>query len=85
MDESPFAQVPIEVTVRVGRARPAVSELLAMRDGMVLALDRRIEDPVELFVGERLIARGVLEEVSGDEPGRLAVRVTEVVSGAGPR
>ena len=85
MDESPFAQVPIEVTVRVGRARPAVSELLAMRDGMVLALDRRIEDPVELYVGERLIGRGVLEEVPGDETGRLAVRLTEVVSGAAPR
>lgn len=85
MDDSPFAQVPIEVTVRVGRARPAVSDLLAMQDGTVLSLDRRIEDPVELFVGDRLIGRGVLEEVGGDEPGRLAVRLTEVVSGAAPR
>lgn len=84
MDDSPFAQVPIEVTVRVGRARPMVSELLAMRDGTVLTLDRGIEDPVELYVGERLIARGVLEEVAG-EPGRLAVRLSEVVSGAAPR
>ena len=85
MDESPFAQVPIEVTVRVGRARPAVSELLAMQDGTVLALDRRIEDPVELYVGERLIGRGVLEEVPGEEPGRLAVRLTEVMAGAAPK
>ena len=85
MDDSPFAQVPIEVTVRVGRARPAVSELLAMQDGTVLALDRRIEDPVELYVGERLIGRGVLEEVAGDDTGRLAVRLTEVVAGAAPR
>jgi flagellar motor switch protein FliN/FliY len=84
MDDSPFAQVPIEVTVRVGRARPAVSELLKMQDGAVMALDRRIEDPVELFVGDRLIGRGLLEEVE-DEPGRLAVRMTEVVSGAAPK
>ena len=84
MDESPFAQVPIEVTVRVGRARPAVAELLSMRDGMVLTLDRRLEDPVELFVGDRLIGRGTLEEVEG-EPGRLAVRMTEVVSAPAPK
>lgn len=84
MDDSPFAQVPIEVTVRVGRARPPVSELLTMRDGAVMTLDRRIEDPVELFVGDRLIGRGLLEEVEG-EPGRLAVRMTEVVSGAAPK
>lgn len=84
MDDSPFSQVPIEVTVRVGRARPLVSELLAMRDGTVLALDRGLDEPVELYVGERLIARGQLEEVAG-EPGRLAVRLSEVVSGAAPR
>ena len=84
MDESPFAQVPIEVTVRVGRARPAVSELLSMRDGMVLTLDRRLEDPVELYVGDRLIGRGLLEEIEG-EPGRLAVRMTEVVSAPAPK
>jgi flagellar motor switch protein FliN/FliY len=45
----------------------------------VLALDTRIEDPVELYVGERLIARGELQELDGAEAGQLAVRLTEVV------
>lgn len=84
MDDSPFAQVPIEVIVRVGRARPRVAELLDMQDGSVLPLDSQIDDPVELYVGERLIGRGLLEEIE-DQPGRLAVRMTEVVSGAAPR
>ena len=80
---TPFAQVPIEVTVTVGTARPTLVDLLEIRDGTVLTLDRRIEDPVELWVGDQLIGRGLLEEVPGDETGRLAVRMVEV-EGHGP-
>jgi flagellar motor switch protein FliN/FliY len=35
---------------------------------------------VELWVGDRLIARGELEEMDGDQAGRLAVRLTEVAN-----
>ena len=42
--------VPIEVTIVVGRARPSVRELLSLEENAVLPLDRKIDDPVELFV-----------------------------------
>lgn len=74
-----FQDIPIEVTISVGHARPSVRELLEMESGSVLTLDRRVDDPVELYVGERLIATGILEE-SQSEPGGLSVRLTEVVS-----
>lgn len=73
-----FVQVPIEIVISVGRARPSVRELLRLTRDSVLPLDRRIEDPVELFVGDRLIGRGVLEELEGDQAGKMAVRLTEV-------
>lgn len=73
-----FSQVPIEIVISVGRARPQVRELLRLQRDSVLPLDRRVEDPVELFVGDRLIARGVLEELEGDQAGQMAVRLTEV-------
>lgn len=73
-----FTQVPIEITVSVGHARPQVRDLLKLQRDSVLPLDRRIEDPVELFVGDRLIARGVLEELDGEHAGKMAVRLTEV-------
>lgn len=73
-----FTQVPIEIVISVGRARPQVRELLRLQRDSVLPLDRRVEDPVELFVGDRLIARGVLEEMEGDQAGQMAVRLTEV-------
>ncbi len=79
-DNNPFAQVPIEVTISVGKARPLVRDLLRLSRDAVLALDRRVDDPVELYVGDRLIARGELEELEGDQAGQLAVRLTEVAN-----
>lgn len=77
---NPLQSVPIEITVSVGRARPTVRELLSLDENAVLPLDRRVEDPVELYVGDRLIARGELQEQEDGDPGQLAVRLTEVVN-----
>lgn len=79
-DDNPLQSVPIEITVSVGRARPTVRDLLSLDENAVLPLDRRVEDPVELYVGDRLIARGELQEQEDGDPGQLAVRLTEVVS-----
>ena len=70
--------VPVDVVVSVGQARPVIGELLAMRRDMVLPLSSRVDDPVQIMVGDRIIARGELEEM-GEESGRLGVRLTEVV------
>jgi flagellar motor switch protein FliN/FliY len=82
MSEDPvpaaFSQVPITITVSVGQARPALRDLLRLSPDAVLALDKRVEDPVELYVGDRLIGRGLLTELDGDSAGQLAVRLTEV-------
>ncbi|MEM1360439.1 MAG: FliM/FliN family flagellar motor C-terminal domain-containing protein [Pseudomonadota bacterium] len=75
---SPFSQVHIELRVCVGRARPTVSELLALEQDSLLHLDATITEPVDIYAGDRLIARGELEELEGAETGRLAVRLTEV-------
>lgn len=69
--------VPIEVVISVGRARPLLDELVNLRRDSVLALDSRIEDPVEIMIGDRVIARGELQELDA-ETGRLGVRLTEV-------
>lgn len=77
---SPFLQVPIEITVTVGKARPRLRDLIQMGRDSVLTLDRKVDDPVELYVGEKLIAKGELTEMSGEQEGLLAVRLTEVVN-----
>ena len=73
-----FADLPVEITVSVGKAKPTISALLAMQADSIVPLDKSIEDPVDVFVGDRLIARGVLEEVVEDGNTHLAVRLTSV-------
>jgi flagellar motor switch protein FliN/FliY len=70
--------VPVELSISVGRAHPTVSELMGLTSGTVLPLDRDATDPVEVYAGDRLVARGELEEAEG-EPGALVVRLTEIV------
>ncbi|MEB8387679.1 FliM/FliN family flagellar motor C-terminal domain-containing protein [Rhodobacteraceae bacterium KMM 6894] len=77
---NPFSSVPIEITISVGKARPLIRDLLKLGKDAVLPLDKRVDDPVELYVGDRLIARGELEELEGDQKGQLAVRLTEVAN-----
>lgn len=72
-----FLGVPVEVLVSVGRARPFISDLVRLRRDSVLQLDSRVDDPVELYIGDRLIARGELQEMDGQD-GLLGVRLTEV-------
>ena len=73
-----FSSVPIEITISVGKARPLIKDLLTLGENAVLPLDTRVDDPVELFVGDKLVARGELEELDGESAGQLAVRLTEI-------
>lgn len=77
--EKPFHNVPVEILVAVGKTYPKVKDLLNLAPEAVLTLDKTVDDPVDLYVGKKLIARGVLEEIEGSSPGQLAVRLTEVV------
>lgn len=73
-------QIPIEVMISVGKARPLIKDLLNLSENAVLPLDRRVDDPVELYIGDRLIGRGELQELEGGEHGQLAIRLTEVIN-----
>ena len=59
------------------RRGPLVSDLVKLRRDSVISLDSRIDDPVEVYIGDRLIARGELQEME-DQEGQLGVRLTEV-------
>ena len=74
----PFASVPVEVTVAVGRANPTISELLEYRANSVIRLDKGVDDPVDILVGDKQIAQGSLEEVHEGGQVFLAVRLTSV-------
>ena len=77
--KNPFTSVPIEITISVGKARPLIRDLVTLGENAVLTLDKTVDDPVDLYIGDRLIARGMLEEKEGDQEGQLVVRLTEVI------
>ena len=73
-----FSGVKARVSAVVGETQSPIGELLSMKEGAVLKLDRHVDAPIELRVEGRVIARGQLS-VLGDQ---FAVRITEVVGGA---
>jgi len=77
---NPFTSVPIEISVCVGKANPMVRDLMTLEEASVLALDKSIDDPVELYVGDRLIAYGKLEEPDENGDSQLLVRITSIVN-----
>lgn len=74
--------VPIEVVVSVGTAQPLIGDLLEMGRNHLLPLNSAIDDPVELRVKGRVIARGELTQAP-DADNQLGVKVTEIVNMAG--
>lgn len=78
LSEEVLRSVTVEVRVCVGTARPLISDLLTLAEDTVLSLDKAVDDPVELYVGERLIGRGFLEESEDAPGGQLSVRLSSV-------
>ena len=70
--------IPVDVHVTIGTARPTISELLQMKRDSLIQLSSKIDDPVELYVGNKVIARGELVEADGGA-GTIGVRLTEIV------
>ena len=68
--------VPLQVSVEVGRSKILLRDLLKMGEGYVIELDKMAGDPLDLYVNSRLIARGEAVMV-GD---KFGIRLTDVVS-----
>ncbi|HHG90185.1 MAG TPA: flagellar motor switch protein FliN [Devosia sp.] len=70
--------VPVRISVILGRARIPVAELLQMDSGTVLELDRQVGEAVDIHVNDRLVARGEIVLVEN----RLGVTMTEIIKSA---
>jgi flagellar motor switch protein FliN/FliY len=72
---SVLENVEIEVTLRFGERQLPLREIGELRSGSVIELDKRIQDPAELLLGDRVVARGEVVIVDGN----YGLRITEVV------
>ena len=73
--ENSLMDVPVRVDVVLGEARMPVEELLAMSEGEILALESNTNDLVDIYVSDRLMARGRLVIADGE----LGVTLSEIV------
>lgn len=73
-DVNPLHSVRARLQVRVGEVELSVGELLAAKEHQVLVLDRSLDQPVDLLLEGKLVARGQLVAVDGC----FAVRITEL-------
>lgn len=68
--------IPLRVTVELGRTKMPVSDLLNLAQGSVIELNKLAGEPMEVFVNDKLIARG--EAVVVNE--KFGVRLTDIIS-----
>ena len=74
-DLAPVFEVPVNISAVLGRANLSVAQLLQLSAGSVLELDRKVGEAIDIYVNNRLVARG--EVVVVDE--RLGVTMTEII------
>ena len=67
--------VPVKVSAVLGRARMEVGELLKLGPGAVLELDRKVGEAIDIYVNNRLVARGEVVLVED----KLGITMTEII------
>jgi flagellar motor switch protein FliN len=74
-DLSPVFDVPVHIKAVLGRASMDVASLLKLSRGSLIELDRRVGEAIDIYVNNRLVARGELVVVED----RLGVTMTEII------
>jgi len=67
--------VPVHVSAVLGRTRMDIGDLLKLGPGTVLELDRKVGESIDIFVNNRLVARGEVVLVED----RLGITMTEII------
>ncbi len=70
--------IPLEISVELGRAKMIISDLLQLGQGSVIELSKLAGEPLEILVNSKLIARGEVVVVNE----KFGIRLTDVISPA---
>lgn len=71
-----LCDIDLDATLRFGAREMTLHDVLELGPGTVVELDKHVAEPVDLLVGDRIVARGEVVVVSGN----FALRVTEVAT-----
>ena len=70
--------IPLEISVELGRAKIPISDLLQLGQGSVIELTKMTGEPLEILVNQKLVARGEVVVVND----KFGVRLTDIISPA---
>jgi flagellar motor switch protein FliN len=68
-------EIPVKISAVLGQAQMQVNQLLKLGRGAVVELDRKVGEPIDIYVNNRLVARGEVVIVED----RLGVTMTEII------
>jgi len=68
--------IPLEISVELGRAKMLISDLLQLGQGSVIELNKLAGEPVEIFINQKLIARGEVVVVNE----KFGIKMTDILS-----
>jgi len=74
-DLAPVFDVPVNISAVLGKSHMTVAQLLKLGRGSVLELDRKVGEAIDIFVNNRLVARGEVVVIED----RLGVTMTEII------
>lgn len=69
------SDIPVNVSVVLGKTQMQVNQLLKLGRGAVIELDRKVGEPIDIFVNNRLVARGEVVVVED----KIGVTMTEII------
>jgi flagellar motor switch protein FliN/FliY len=77
-DLDPVLDVPITVTAILGRTQLAIADVLRLNEGSIVELDKTIGEPIDIYINNKIIARGEVTLVNES----LAITLSEIVTTA---
>ena len=69
--------IPVQISVVLGKTSMQVNQLLKLGRGAVIELERKVGEPIDIYVNNRLVARGEVVVVED----RIGVTMTEIIKG----
>jgi flagellar motor switch protein FliN/FliY len=76
VDAATLLNVPITVTIEIGRKKLPIAQILELREGSVIELERNLDEPLDILVNGALIAHGVIVLVKD----KFGIQITDILS-----
>jgi len=75
IDIDAIGDIPVEISVVLGETNISVEQLLKLGEGAIIELNRKVGEPVELYVNQRCVAKGEVVVVEG----KIGITMTEIL------